>query len=514
MGALLAAAASVPAWAQSADADAESEVAAPASPAVGELLSARVRYGVVLRSGSASDTGRGLSYSGMTPNDVALSFSYYGRGYIGGALFAQREGFSLLDDSGAQVTAGGLLRASAGPSGRVAFGPFKIELMVGYGFAQLPLFGSTSSPQLAPAQRHSLMLASRATLSLPAGLSLEARGELPIALATQDNLGQSGRSSGFGVGGALGVALFHIDKARFSAVADYQFVSDSVTSATNEVSSQTLSRIGLSIEVALLDRLPEQKVELGALRVTVVDETTGAPLEGAAVTLEQDGRGEQVVAQGPGTFSGSALTPGTYVAKASAPGYLPGEGTTSVVGGSDGQLSVALKKEPPKRGALTVVVTDKESGNPLAGATVRVRGEEYISNAAGEVKLVELRPGPAEVEVMAKEFVATSEVGTVVAGLVSNVPVLLNRAAKPIPATINGLVRSTRGGKPVAAELEIPEAKLKARASATGAFSLRVPGGTYRVIISADGYLTQNKSVTVRDGDQAIFNVDLHPSSR
>jgi hypothetical protein len=31
------------------------------------------------------------------------------------------------------------------------------------------------------------------------------------------------------------------------------------------------------------------------------------------------------------------------------------------------------------------------------------------------------------------------------------------------------------------------------------------------VKISAPGYLAQTKDVTVKDGDQAIFNVDLHP---
>jgi hypothetical protein len=40
---------------------------------------------------------------------------------------------------------------------------------------------------------------------------------------------------------------------------------------------------------------------------------------------------------------------------------------------------------------------------------------------------------------------------------------------------------------------------------------MRVPGGTYSVIISAKGFITQQKSVTVKDGDQAIFNVDLFP---
>jgi hypothetical protein len=30
------------------------------------------------------------------------------------------------------------------------------------------------------------------------------------------------------------------------------------------------------------------------------------------------------------------------------------------------------------------------------------------------------------------------------------------------------------------------------------------------LIISAPGFITQTKTVTVKDGDQAIYNVDLH----
>ena len=73
------------------------------------------------------------------------------------------------------------------------------------------------------------------------------------------------------------------------------------------------------------------------------------------------------------------------------------------------------------------------------------------------------------------------------------------------------LVRSTAGGRPVSAELEIPQAKIKTRADAKGAFSVTLPAGSYSVNISAPGYIAQTKNVTVRDGDQAIFNVDLHP---
>jgi uncharacterized membrane protein len=80
-------------------------------------------------------------------------------------------------------------------------------------------------------------------------------------------------------------------------------------------------------------------------------------------------------------------------------------------------------------------------------------------------------------------------------------------------AAVSGTVRSTQG-RPLVATLVIPAAKVRTRTSAEGSFSLKLKPGVYRIIISAKGHLTQTKSVTVRDGEQTIFNVDLFPRNR
>ena len=82
--------------------------------------------------------------------------------------------------------------------------------------------------------------------------------------------------------------------------------------------------------------------------------------------------------------------------------------------------------------------------------------------------------------------------------------------AKPL-ATLRGLVRAV-GGKPLKAQLTIPEAKISASAAGDGEFSFNVPGGHYKVRVEAPGYVPQVKVVDVADGDQAIFNIDMHPA--
>jgi hypothetical protein len=122
-----------------------------------------------------------------------------------------------------------------------------------------------------------------------------------------------------------------------------------------------------------------------------------------------------------------------------------------------------------------------------------------------------LKPGPVAMSLELSGYQKGEEAASVVAGKTSEVSVVLTPEKKRVPATITGLVRSTKGGAPISADLEVPQMKLKTRADAKGAFSFRLEGGTYTVKISAPGYVTQSKDVTVKDGDQAIFNVDLYP---
>jgi hypothetical protein len=159
---------------------------------------------------------------------------------------------------------------------------------------------------------------------------------------------------------------------------------------------------------------------------------------------------------------------------------------------------------------VVVTVLDKQTGRPVSKAVVSANGRALPVSPTGQVELPELPPGPLALAVSAPGYQPASEVASVVRGKTAAVGVELLREAVQLPATLSGTVRSTQGGRSVPALLEIPQAKIKTRATAEGAFTVRIPGGTYNVIISSPGFLTQTKTVTVRDGEQAIFNVDLY----
>jgi hypothetical protein len=501
-------------------ASAQGEPADPVGPSLGRAA-LRLRFGVSLREGQQVDPGPGLTYSGVTPNDLAVGGVFYGLGreWLGAQASLQREAFTLFRESD-RVSEGSLLRLSLGVAARRRLGPVWGELSAGYGFAQLPLFAAsdTLSPVFQRGGRHAAFLGGRLHFPIFSRVRGEVRGEFPLALAAQDAEGGGASSSGFSAGAALIIPLKRVARWQGSLVLDYQFLRDRLTADSGPRSEQTLQRMGAALELSWHDaELPTQLATgaPGALALQVLDAETGAPLAGAQVRLVVKGEARVArAADAQGQVVEPELTPGEVVAQVTAEGYEPAEGRVTVVSGGRATLEVRSRKLPPAVGSLKVVVLDKRNNQPLADVPVVVGSESLRTDAAGQVRVGELAPGPVLVKVSAPEFQAVEEAAIIVSGQEAELAVPLAPAKRVGFATISGQVRSTRQGLPLVATLVIPTAKVRARANAEGSFSLKLKPGTYRIIISAKGHLTQTKSVTVRDGEQAIFNVDLFPRTR
>jgi hypothetical protein len=432
---------------------AQAEDALP--PGLGlDRLSLRLRYGLSLHQGKQSDSSPGLTYSGLTPNDLSLWAVGYGLGvdWLGGQASVQREAFTFLRDSN-QVTQGSLLRASLGLVAGRRLGPVWGELSAGYGFAQLPVFGATDtdSPTFQRGGRQAALLGGRLRFPLFLQVRGEVRAELPLSLSAREAEGRSATSSGFAAGAAILVPVKQWHRWAGSVVLDYQYVHDSLKGESGAKSGQTLQRMGVALELSWFSVRP------------------------------------------------SPAQPGPPV----SPGVEP-----------EHKVQVPEPEKPPTLGGLKVAVFDKRDNHPVANAQVVVGNKELKTDVAGLVRVGELAPGPTSVKVSAPDFQSVDEAALVVAGSESEMSVQLAPAKRVGYSTIAGKVRSTRQGTPLVATLDIPTAKVRTRTDAQGAFSVKLKPGTYRILISAKGHLTQTKTVTVRDGEQAIFNVDLFPRGR
>ncbi|MDC0714313.1 carboxypeptidase-like regulatory domain-containing protein [Stigmatella sp. ncwal1] len=486
-----------------------------------ERASLRLRYGVAHRDGQQAAPSPGFRYSGMTPNDMAAWATVYGWAWLGGWAGVQREGFSLLRES-ARVSEGSLWRASGGVVTRLGLGPVRAELSAGYGFAQLPLFSGAipGAPAFQYGSRHAVLVGGRLRFPLLFRLQAELRGEYPLVLSAKDGEGAEAGSRGFEVGAALRVPLVRARRWSGALALDYQYVQDRL-SASRARSEQTLQRLGAALEFSWFDAeasaagapVPPPP-SWGELALKVVDAQTGEPLAGPQVTLVVAGEArEPQMADPEGQMLERALEPGEVVARVQAEGYQLAEGHVTVGAGERATLEIRASRLAPQVGRLQISVTDKRDGTPVPGAVLLVGERELRGGASGQVRLEDVTPGPVSVRVSAPGFQPMEEAALIVAGQEAVLPIQLVPTRRVGYATIAGRVRST-GGRSLVAWLVIPTTKVRSRTNAQGSFSLKVRPGTYRIIISAKGHLKQTKSVTVRDGEQAIFNVDLFPKSR
>ncbi len=457
--------------------------AAPTGPTL-ERAAVRLRYGLSLRQGEQVDPGPGLTYSGATPNDLAVWATVYGLGprWLGAQLHVQREAFSLNSES-AEVTAGSLLRFSASAVARRQLGPVLGELSAGYGFAQLPMFSDSSDSELAFQRggRQAALLGARVRIPLFLRAQAEVRAELPLALSAQDAAGDGASASGFAAGASLLFPVKRVGRWEAAAVLDYQFVKDGLTADSGARSEQTLQRVGAALQLswfdadaasAAQDRVPD--VRPGALTLQVLDAENRTPLASAQVVLVVEG-----VAQAPlatdekGQLRVPELPPGAVTAQVTAPGYEPAEGSVTLQPEGQASLEVRARKLPPAVGSVKILVTDQRDSSPLPGVKVVVGEKELSTDAAGQASAGEAASRPCAGE-----------------GLRAGLPaggggrgrrrrhrrrscpsrsLLIKRLGY---ATISGTVRSTRQGSPLVATLVIPSAKVRTRTDAQGSFSL------------------------------------------
>ncbi len=474
-----------------------------------EWFEIRARAAVAVRNGSQSesDTSAALSYSGVTPNDLALRgwwwFALENR--LGASLEIQREAFGLFSQDG-RVTGGGLIRAHAAATARFRLGPVRLEPLLGYALHQIPKFGSEATPSFSGVTRHALLLG--AAIRVDVGpVTLEGRGEYPLSLATND--GSS--IQGFSAGAAVRVQLFRIGSAHFGLLGEFGYQSDALKTVNALQSNQSVIRGGLGIDVAFRESVAVAativrepiKTQL-ILRIT--DEAQ-KPLRG--VTVKCTGVATAMATSDElGTAVLGELAEGTLLTSFNLQGYEPLTRKIDMVSGKN-ETTVSLVLEKPKVGSVAVTVVDQQTKKPLATATVKLGSETATTDKLGLARFEQLPVGNVAIAVTMPGYKSAQEAASVIAQKESAVQVTLTPTQVRLPAAIKGQVRTLVGGTPLAADLEIPELKLKTRADANGAFSVTVSGGTYTVRISARGFVTQTKSVVVRDGDSTIFNVDL-----
>jgi len=136
--------------------------------------------------------------------------------------------------------------------------------------------------------------------------------------------------------------------------------------------------VGIQGDVSTNISMPAVPIpEPGTLAITVLDDHTNEPIEGATITVRDNE--DNLVAYGKtgsdGLFITDRLPSGDYYLHISRGGYAEGFDSVSV----DGGVSSTISLIPQAPGTLTITALDEQTGQPIEGATVAVWNSESLA---------------------------------------------------------------------------------------------------------------------------------------
>jgi galactose oxidase-like protein/carboxypeptidase family protein len=233
-----------------------------------------------------------------------------------------------------------------------------------------------------------------------------------------------------------------------------------------------------------------------------VTNTSGAPIQGASVTL--GGNGAVTGADGAFTLQGPA---GSGTLTAALSGYTSASESVTLTAGATTQAAT-LQLAPVSPGNVTGLIVNS-AGTGLAGAAASARGLSTTSAADGSYTLNNLPAGSTTISALLSGFQSGSATVTVVAGITTTAP---NITLASGSGSITGTVKSTSGTAIAGASVGFGGGTTTTNAS--GVYTLNgVPVGTVQLVASAAGFQSVTQNVTVTGGATATANFTLAAGS-
>ena len=316
-----------------------------------------------------------------------------------------------------------------------------------------------------------------------------------------------------------------IDSAVTSATGAYSI--DSVQAGTYSfLVSATGYNSNTSNNIVVTNAARTEDFQLTALGAgvtisgTVTNATTNALVSGAKVVLSTAGNGGTIVDSATtaanGTYSITAVQPGTYTTTTSAAGYTSITSNNFTVAAAAVTRNIILTPVP---GPTTVsgTVTNATTTNPVVGAKVillngAVHVDSAVTAANGTYSITGVVAGTYTMNVTAATYTAFTSNNFMINGT----PITRNVQLTPLPGptTVSGIVTDAAsnaaisGAKIVLVSNGAHVDSVTTIAAGTYVFA-SVAAGTYSTIASATGYVTRTSANFTVNGAAVTRNIAL-----
>lgn len=246
----------------------------------------------------------------------------------------------------------------------------------------------------------------------------------------------------------------------------------------------------------------------GIIQGTVTDQE-GNALPGVTISLSD---GSTIETDQNGFYQYVDKTPGDYTVSASLSGYNPQSKSTSLTSGQTAIVNFTLIRSP---GSVIGTVLDESTGQPIAGAEVILYsypdyGEtgRATSDENGMYYFSSVPAGTYQTSASAEGYnTNTSQVLPVGNNETTQLDVLLT----PANVTLSGTVYDKETDLPISGATVILSNGQTITADENGYYSFSVFPGTYTVTASADGYTSNQESITLETGSDYEQDLLLEP---
>lgn len=164
-------------------------------------------------------------------------------------------------------------------------------------------------------------------------------------------------------------------------------------------------------------------------------------------------------------------------------------------------------------GRVSGIVRSAATGRPLASAMVRYPGRSVNAQATaddGSFVSYLFDPGSLEVEVSRDDYQTGKMSVVVVSGKENSVEVVL-APKPPAPAQVRGQI-TDEAGLPVVALVRLVSSSgssADAEPAGAGRFQVKAPAGDHTLAIEAQGYLSQERQLTLAAGQLQLVDIKL-----
>ncbi|MDA2923033.1 carboxypeptidase-like regulatory domain-containing protein [Patescibacteria group bacterium AH-259-L07] len=174
--------------------------------------------------------------------------------------------------------------------------------------------------------------------------------------------------------------------------------------------------------------------------------------------------------------------------------------------------AVAAIAPPPATGAISGIVVDNDTLNPIVGAAVTDGTRSATTDANGAYTITDVPEGTYTVTASATGYTSVSQTGVAVT---TDTTTTVNFSLTAIVyGAIDGVVTDVDTGLPIEGAA-ITDGTRQATTDATGYYLISdIPEGTYTVTASAAGYQEASQSVVVTGGLTSTANFSLQAVSQ